>query len=54
MTRLPTVAAALAVGRIDADKAGVFADELIVVGDDLAAAQIAARLVPAAPGADGP
>src|SRR5215472_4658898 len=49
MTRLPAVAAALAVGRIDADKAGVFAGELIVVDDDLAAAQIAARLVPAAP-----
>jgi hypothetical protein len=50
MTRLPTVAAALAVGRIDADKAGVFADELIVVDDNLAAARIAARLVPAAYG----
>ena len=50
MTRLPAVAAALAVGRIDADKAGVFAGELIVVDDDPAAAQIAARLVPAAPG----
>jgi len=49
MTRLPAVAAALAVGRIDADKAGVFAGELIVVDDDLSAAQIAARLVPAAP-----
>ncbi|HEV2241196.1 MAG TPA: DUF222 domain-containing protein [Streptosporangiaceae bacterium] len=50
MTRLPAVAAALAAGRIDADKAGVFAGELIVVDDDRAAAQIAARLVPAAPG----
>jgi len=50
MTRLPGVAAALAAGRIDADKAGVFAGELIVVDDDPAAAQIAARLVPAAPG----
>jgi hypothetical protein len=45
MTRLPAVAAALAAGRIDADKAGVFAGELIVVDDDVAAAQIAARLV---------
>jgi len=50
MTRLPGVAAALAAGRIDADKARVFAGELIVVDDDPAAAQIAARLVPAAPG----
>jgi Domain of unknown function (DUF222) len=50
MTRLPAVAAALAAGRIDADKAGVFAGELIVVDNDLAAAQIAARLVPAASG----
>src|SRR5215469_1207032 len=52
MTRLPAVAAALAAGRIDADKAGVFAGELIVVDDDQAAARIAARLVPAAPRAD--
>jgi hypothetical protein len=50
MTRLPAVAVALAAGRIDADKAGVFAGELIVVDDNLAAAQIAARLVPPASG----
>jgi hypothetical protein len=50
MTRMPAVAEALAAGRIDADKAGVFADELIVVDDDEAAARIAAGLVPAAPG----
>jgi hypothetical protein len=49
MTRLPAVAEALATGRIDVDKAQVFADELIVVDDDLAAAEIAARLIPAAP-----
>jgi hypothetical protein len=47
MTRLPAVAGALAVGRIDVDKAQVFADELTVVDDDLAAAEIAARLIPA-------
>jgi hypothetical protein len=50
MTRLPTVAQALAAGRIDMDKAAVFADELIVVDDDEAAAQIAAGLIGAAPG----
>ena len=49
MTRLPTVAQALAAGQIDVDKAGVFADELIVVDDDEAAAQIAAGLIGAAP-----
>jgi hypothetical protein len=49
MARLPAVAEALAVGRIDVDKAKVFADELIVVDDDPAAAEIAARLIPAAP-----
>jgi Domain of unknown function (DUF222) len=49
MTRLPAVAEALAVGQIDVDKAQVFADELIVVDDDPAAAEIAARLIPAAP-----
>jgi hypothetical protein len=50
MTRLPTVAQALAAGRIDVDKAGAFADELIVVDDDEAAAQIATGLIGAAPG----
>src|SRR5258708_6304992 len=50
MTRLPDVAAALAAGWIDPDKARVFADELIVIDDDVAAAAIAASLVPRAPG----
>jgi hypothetical protein len=50
MTRLPTVAQALAVGQIDVDKAGAFADELIVVDDDEAAAQIATSLIEAASG----
>jgi len=49
MTRLAIVAQALAAGQIDVDKAGVFADELIVVDDDEAAAQIAAGLIGAAP-----
>jgi hypothetical protein len=45
MTRLPAVAAALAAGRVDPDKAEVFTDELAVIDDDQAAAEIAAALV---------
>jgi hypothetical protein len=45
VARLPAVTAALAAGRIDADKARVFTGELLGVGDDLAAAAIAASLV---------
>ena len=48
MQRLPPVAVALAAGRIDVAKAGVFADELSLVDDDLAAAAIAASLIRAA------
>jgi hypothetical protein len=50
LIRLPVVALALAAGRVDVDKAGVFADEMIVVDDDEAAAQIAAGLIGPAPG----
>jgi hypothetical protein len=49
MARLPAVAQALAAGRIDVDRSGAFADELIVVDDDEAAAQIAVGLIGAAP-----
>jgi hypothetical protein len=50
MIRLPAVAQALAAGWIDEDRAEAFADELLVVDDDEAAAQIAAGLIEAAPG----
>jgi hypothetical protein len=50
MTRLPAVAAALAAGRVDLPKAGVFVDELLVVDDDLAAAAIAAAVIGDGPG----
>jgi hypothetical protein len=49
MTRLPGVAAALAVGRIDLPKAAVFADETACL-DDIAAAAIAASVLPEADG----
>jgi hypothetical protein len=50
MTRMPDVAAALAAGQIDVPKASVFTDELMMVDDDLAAAAIAAGVMPDAPG----
>ena len=49
MTRLPGVAAALAAGRIDLPKAGVFADETACL-DDIAAAAIGASVLPDAGG----
>ena len=50
LARLPAVTAALAAGRIDAAKAGVFADELALVGDDRIAAAIATGLILTAAG----
>jgi hypothetical protein len=49
MRRLPPVAVALAAGQIDVAKARVFADELSLVDDDLAAEAIAAGLIQGAP-----
>jgi hypothetical protein len=45
LQRLRPVAVALAAGRIDADQAQVFADELATVDDDFAAAAIASVLI---------